>query len=133
MLYVTTPGNEVSGVTITVERSSPIQASAAGGGILVMSTVAPAGLTLTNSSVSGNSAQAGGGIASNGTLTLVGSTVSGNVVFTDGSDAVGGGIAVVGGTTTLRNSTVSGNVVGSDEFDRPRAAVSIVPARPGRW
>jgi len=60
-------------------------------------------LTLTNSTVSGNSAEySGGGIYNRTEATLTNSTVSGN---TSGGD--GGGIA--GGTITLTNSTVSGN------------------------
>ena len=60
-------------------------------------------LTLTNSTISGNSAKDGGGIVNAGTLTLTNSTVSGNR-----GDLVGGGIVNVG-TLTLTNSTISGN------------------------
>jgi CSLREA domain-containing protein len=61
-------------------------------------------LTVTNSTVSGNSAAYGGGIYNNtGILTLISSTVSGNnAIFT-------GGIRNFFGTVTLTNSTVSGN------------------------
>jgi len=61
-------------------------------------------LTLTNSTVSGNTADFGGGITNRGTLTLSNSTVSGNMATSDG-----GGI-YNGGTLTLSNSTVSGNM-----------------------
>jgi hypothetical protein len=65
-------------------------------------------LTLTHSTVSGNSAEYdGGGILNGGTLTLTDSTVSGNSV-----ESVGGGIANDGGTLTLTDSTVSGNTAG---------------------
>ena len=76
-------------------------------------------LTLSNSTVSGNTASSsggtytnfqftpsnsgGGGISNEGTLTLNNSTVSGNT-----ADLVGGGIFNQG-TLTLSNSTVSGN------------------------
>ncbi len=71
-------------------------------------------LTLINSTVSGNTAdsQDGGGIynTSAGTVTLINSTVSDN---TAGSD--GGGIGnAFDGTVILTNSTVSGNSAGSD-------------------
>ncbi len=69
-------------------------------------------LTLTNSTVSGNTAGAdGGGIFNQGNLTLTNSTVSGNA-----AGSVGGGIHLGGGTVTLTNSTVSGNAaeVGGD-------------------
>src|SRR6266581_3394324 len=61
------------------------------------------GLTLTNSTVSGNSATEGGGIYNVGTLSLTNSTVSGN------SAASGGGISSRSGTLSLTNSTISGN------------------------
>jgi CSLREA domain-containing protein len=63
-------------------------------------------MTLTNSTVSGNSALVGGGIRNNGgTLTVGGSTVSGNTATT----GVGGGITNPSGTLTVINSTISGN------------------------
>ncbi len=68
-------------------------------------------LTLSNSTVSGNTAlfNGGGGIDNLGTLTLTNSTVSGNRAdFAGGSK--GGGIDNLG-TLTLTNSTVSGNTV----------------------
>src|SRR5262245_27688564 len=68
-------------------------------------------LTLSNSTVSGNSATLGGGISNGGTLTIANCTVSGN----SGS---GGGPAVAGGimnfaTLILTDSTVSGNIGGT--------------------
>jgi hypothetical protein len=61
-------------------------------------------LTVSGSTLSGNSATyVGGGIASSGTLTVMGSTVSGNT-----SNYYGGGIAHAG-TLTVMGSTVSGN------------------------
>src|SRR4029079_1309846 len=77
-----------------------------GGGILNSGV-----LTLTNSTVSGNSAdqldQHGGGIsnANGGTVALTDSIVSGNSAGGDG----GGLFNDAGGTMTLTNSTVSGN------------------------
>jgi CSLREA domain-containing protein len=69
-------------------------------------------LTLTNSTVSGNNAGAGGGIYNDnpGTLTLTNSTVSGNNAPGDG----GGIFNDNGSTLTLTNSTVSGNTTGDD-------------------
>jgi hypothetical protein len=60
-------------------------------------------LTVSGSTLSGNSADYGGGIANGGTLTVMGSTVSGNT-----SNYYGGGISD-GGTLTVMGSTVSGN------------------------
>lgn len=70
-----------------------------GGGISSNGT-----LTLRNVTVSGNTATGGGGIESQfGTLTLENTTVSGNTALG------GGGISVLGGTVYVRNSTLSGN------------------------
>ncbi|MBR2695034.1 MAG: hypothetical protein IKE69_12585, partial [Thermoguttaceae bacterium] len=97
-----------------------------GGGIYNSGT-----LTLTNSTVSGNTASSsyysyyysyGGGIYNGGTLTLTNSTVSGNTAFSSYSSysssyystsySYGGGI-YNSGTLTLTNSTVSGNTASS--------------------
>jgi hypothetical protein len=96
-------------------------------------------LTVTNSTVSGNSARGmpgrGGGIFNFGTLTVTNSTVTGNIVggafglgygggienqgtaavnnstVTGNTGARGGGIANLQGSVTIHNSTVSGNSV----------------------
>jgi len=65
-------------------------------------------LTLTNSTVSENSAASGGGIANGGTLTLINSMVSGN--RGERPTFNGGGGIINGGMLTLINSTVSGNL-----------------------
>jgi hypothetical protein len=63
-------------------------------------------LTVSNSTLSGNSASnTGGGIFNDGPLTVSNSTLSGNSATT-GS---GGGIYNAGGTATVSNSTLSGN------------------------
>ena len=82
-----------------------------GGGIFVGAADA---LTLTNSTVSGNSAYFGGGIygSTNAHITLTNSTVSGNrsggYMYTGG----GGIFGSFGAAITLYNSTVSGNSAG---------------------
>ncbi len=99
----------ISGITITkgsgTGTTNPGFFDGRGGGIFNNQGT----LTLTNSTVSGNTAsEYGGGIYTYaGTLTLTNSTVSGNT-----ASAAGGGIFNDGGTyttTTLTNSTVSGN------------------------
>jgi predicted outer membrane repeat protein len=85
----------ISGVTITDGKEN-----GSGGGIENEGT-----LTVSNSSVSGNTAVFGGGISQEplaGTLTLTNTTVSGNHA------TFGGGIEA-DGPVTLNNSTVSGN------------------------
>ena len=94
---------ELRGFTVTKGFS----AQESGGGIYIYNGRR---LTLTNSTVSGNSSTSGGGISNMGgvfdragRLTLTNSTVSGNT-----ASRAGGGIANQG-TLTLTNSTVSGN------------------------
>lgn len=91
----------IEGLTITggnaLDNSFPI-----GGGIFNWET-----LTVSNSTISGNTASGGGGgISSNGgTLTVNNSTISGNIASSDG----GGGIDIIGADLTVSNSTISGN------------------------
>jgi hypothetical protein len=96
------------GVSATIESVTITGGNSVfGGGIFNSGT-----LTLTESTVSGNTAVAdGGGILNSfGTLTLQESTVSGNTA--GGNIGSGGGIANEnGGTVTLTESTVSGNTV----------------------
>jgi PKD repeat protein len=66
--------------------------------------------TLTDTSVSGNSAGTGGGIGTRGNLTITASTLSGNQAIADD----GGGLWNRGGTVTVTNSTVSGNTARRD-------------------
>ncbi len=61
-------------------------------------------LTVTNSTLSGNSAVNGGGIDNAGTIYIINSTLSGNT-----ATANGGGIRNTGGTAYVINSTLSGN------------------------
>ncbi len=87
----------ISGVTI---RNGHASLYTSGGGI----RSSHVDLTLTDSTVSGNTGARGGGISiSYGALTLINSTVSGNIV-----SGLGGGIAS-SAALTLTNSTVSGN------------------------
>jgi uncharacterized repeat protein (TIGR01451 family) len=66
-------------------------------------------VTLTNSTVSGNSAIFGGGVYNSfsGTTTLTNSTISGN------SASSGGGVYINAGTATLTRTLVSGNTAAS--------------------
>jgi hypothetical protein len=75
-----------------------------GGGILNAGT-----LTVTNSTLSGNTANNGGGIANGGGATVTYSTISGNVATT-----TGGGLEQTGsGQTTARNMLLAGNTAPS--------------------
>jgi hypothetical protein len=106
----------ISGVTIRNGGTG-----GGGGGIFNVGT-----LTLTNSAVSGSSADGtggagGGGISNAGTLTLINTTVNGN-----NAGPNGGGI-YNNGTMTLINSTVSGNTTdfeGGGIFNNGTATLS---------
>ena len=78
-------------------------ASGSGGGIYSDGIT----MNITNSTISGNSAEAGNGIFNTGGgMAIINSTVSGN----SASNGVGGGIYnFTGGTMDIANSTVSGN------------------------
>jgi predicted outer membrane repeat protein len=92
-LYVLTSALTIKDSTVRRNISS-----GSGGGIATSGT-----LTVTNSTISGNTAFSfGGGIEAN-TVTLTNSMVSGNTAATDNA----GGISA--GTAILTNSTVSGN------------------------
>lgn len=66
-------------------------------------------VTVINSTISGNSADFGGGIQNTGTLTVVNSTLSGNSA-TVAASSRGAGIHNAFGTVLIVNSTLSGNV-----------------------
>ena len=93
-----------SGKTVALDRLSIVNGNGLfGGGISNDGT-----LTMSNSTLSGNSAQFyGGGIFNSGTLTMSNSTLSGN------SARFGGGGIFNSGTLTMSNSIVSGNVAQS--------------------
>jgi hypothetical protein len=114
---VTLEGLTITGGRTTIDNqrvNSVRETTHSGGGIRFDSTGT---LTLTGSTVSGNSTAGlganGGGIStSSGTLTLTNTTVSGN--STAGLGANGGGISTPSGTVTLIGSTVSGNSTTGD-------------------
>jgi hypothetical protein len=118
----------ISGLTITNGRFSSSRTIGRGGGIYSDGAT----LTITNSTISGNSVSTGGdtsgdsrggGIYSNGgTLTITNSTISGNTASVYDSElhtdfAGGGGIFNNGGTVTITNSTISGNTASRSGFD----------------
>src|SRR5215510_572678 len=101
--------NIASGVTVSISGlkiSNGGFPGGSGGGIFNSGT-----LTITNSTLSRNSAPSGGGILNEGgTLTVTNSTVSGNsAIGVGGVPGEGGGIGNSGGTLTITNSTLSGN------------------------
>ncbi|MBI3248699.1 MAG: thrombospondin type 3 repeat-containing protein [Deltaproteobacteria bacterium] len=123
-LPVITSTITIAGNSSTITRSSVdafrIFAIGGGGDLTLQETTVSGGLagggggvsnhgtlTLTDSTISGNTASGGGGgVYNSGTLTLTDSTISGN--STD-SYSFGGGVSNRYGTATLTDSTISGN------------------------
>ena len=115
---------EISGLTLTGGHATDGNNSSAseadyGGAILSREN-----LTLTGSTISGNSALFGGGLFNGGgTLTLTDSTISGNSTLFDG-----GGLWNYNGTLTVTNSTISGNDANRDGgglFNRDGGTVEV--------
>jgi Ca2+-binding RTX toxin-like protein len=73
--------------------------------------------TLTNVTISGNSAaEEGGGLVAYEPVSLNNVTITGNTANSDGdASGDGGGIVQAGGAITIRNSIVAGNVDGGGE------------------
>lgn len=103
--------------TVTIDRCTLSANSAGadngGGGGGAIRKFGPGKLTVSNSTITNNSALdefrqgAGGGIRNDqGTLTILNSTISGNLA------AFGGGIAFDDGRLAISNATVTGNVAG---------------------
>jgi hypothetical protein len=109
MNFIASTGDlSLSGLTLTGGRTTGSSSSNVGGGIRFASngTLALTDSTLTGNSTAGNTP--GGGIyTSSGAVTLTNSTLSGN--STAGDNAPGGGIFTDSGAVTLTNSTLSGN------------------------
>jgi len=97
----------ISGLTIA---NGKLSGFASGGGI---SNNGTGTVTVTNSTISGNTAKNGGGIFNNtsAALTITNSTISGNTANGNGpGEGDGGGISIpTNCTVTLTNSTISGN------------------------
>jgi hypothetical protein len=95
-------GNQVGVFTInsgTVSIQGVTISNGNAGGIRNYGT-----LTVTNSTISGNTASSGAGIYNERTVTVTNSTISGNTASNDG-----GGIFNNYGTVTVTNSMISGN------------------------
>jgi CSLREA domain-containing protein len=96
--------NDGAIVTVTDSTISGNTAGVGGGGGIYNNGT----MTITNSTITANSASGpGGGIFNNGPLTIADSTISGNTA----GDA-GGGIYNNSGTLAITDSTISGNTAG---------------------
>jgi Trypsin-like peptidase domain len=88
-----------------------------GGGIFNSGTIIMANSIISSNAVesqSGGSGGGGGGIYNGeGTITMTNSTISGNTASSKGDDSKGGGIYNSKGMITMTNSTVSGNIASS--------------------
>lgn len=71
-------------------------------------------MTIIDSTISGNTARNGGGIFSQGTMTIIASTISGNTATGSGAGIYGlGGTTYGGGTVTLAATIVAANTGGN--------------------
>ncbi len=104
VLLALSGASTVAGVTIRNGNGDSTVSTGAGGGVFV---AAEATLIFSNSTISGNTATSGGGIAGSGGIGLIASTVAGNQASA-GRLTRGGGIAAAG-ALAMTNSTVSGN------------------------
>ncbi len=88
-------------------RTIPLLGGGDGGGILNIGQ-----LTLTDSTVTGNYAQYGGGVSNRiGSLTMTNSTISGNSASTRGGGGIHNG-STINSVATVTDSTISGNFTG---------------------
>jgi hypothetical protein len=93
----------VPGTGVLTVRNSVISGNSASGFGGGLGNAPHAKATVIGSTVSGNSAATGGGLASQGRLVMKGSLVTRNTA------SAAGGIAKLGGTVTLRATTVTRN------------------------
>jgi len=125
--------NGASTITGSVVSGNTAGSGEDGGGIYLNGSInanAPALLTITNSTISGNNAADGGGIfiLSFATVAISGSTISGNT----STSAGGAGIINDGALLTVINSTISGNTIsagsqgGGGIFNNGASAVATV-------
>lgn len=113
-----TQGGAIQNVgTVTIDQSTISNnqttnaSSGNGGGIMLFQGSGTGHVTVTNSTITGNSAKSGGGgfdLEPSNILTIVNSTISGNT-----TPGVGGGILKNGGTLTVSASTITNNSASS--------------------
>ena len=124
-----TKGNDFSGggirndgtLTITNSTLSDNSATSGGGGIFNNGSRT---LTITNSTLSNNSAaNGGGGIHNQGTLTITNSTLSGNSAASSPSN-LGGGIYNNGGTLNFANTIIANSTTGGDCVNGGTSAIN---------
>ncbi len=101
-------GMLVMNSTASINRSlfSGNHTPGAGGGLFLGGTVHA---VVDNSTFANNAAGVGGGLWSGGTVTVTHSTLSGNSASTSFAGGGGGGIAITGGVLTVGGTLVAGN------------------------
>ena len=104
---ITIDASSIDGITINADGKSRVFYINGGD---ATNTVELIGLTITC-----GQADSGGGIYNKGTLTITNSTISGNTASSSGAD--GGGICNVSGTLTITNCTISENTCVSSSDD----------------
>lgn len=111
-----------SQLTISNSTISDNSAYVIGGGIAIFGS--SVNFNLTNSTLSGNTAEAGGaigGYAVSGATTIANSTISGN-----SASAIGGAIALNAPSLTISMSTITGNFAGGTDPFYSGGGVSIL-------
>jgi len=93
-----------AGSTITGNTNARRGNSTYGGGVYVSSTLLGSSIfEMAGGTISGNTADLGGGVSSAGTFTMSGGTISGNT-----ARAYGGGVNAYDGTFTKNGGTITG-------------------------
>jgi len=105
------------GVAVVDNRANPDPPFALGGGIYMEPG---ADLTVRDSLIAGNTAYNGGGLYAQGALSLSNTTVTGNTAGNPDSNGDGGGMQV-NGSTVISNSTIAGN----RNFDGPGTGAGL--------
>jgi CSLREA domain-containing protein len=103
-------------LTISNGKLSDINSTDQGGGILNAGTLTLTNSTVSGNSVSGNQSDQGGGIYNSGTLTVTNCVFSDNSA-TGGGDDFGGAIFSTSGTATVSSSTFSDNKTDGNGHD----------------
>jgi CSLREA domain-containing protein len=118
----------IEGGSLTIDKSV-ITGNTGPRGAGVFVDVFGSTVSIVDSVVRDNTAtdDAGGGVWNGGTMTISGSTISGNAATSASVHTTGGGI-INGGTLTLTDSTVSGNGadLGGGIYNRSSGSVSLV-------
>jgi len=109
-LHATNTTFNMSGGSITGNTVASTNANSGGGGVALTSSSTGARFTMTNGTISGNTAQHGGGVLLHPNNVLYPHIISGGYIYDNLARGSGGGVALHGALTTLN---MSGGTIGS--------------------